>query len=207
VTGGRRAGEAGYAMAALLAGAAILLIALTAAVPSWRYVMKNEREQELIFRGGQIADAVQRFQKKNGNALPASMEVLVKGKYLRKAYADPMAKDGKWRFLRQGEGVGAPRPTTPGTPTTTRPSGPAPMTLGGFTGVVSTSSDKGLRLFNGKEKYDEWAFIAGQARVIGKAPRIPGGGPSPGLPPLPGLPSAPGAPPGPVNPPDDEAEP
>ncbi len=190
-----RSREDGYAMAALLAGAAVVLIGMAAAAPSWRYLMKNDREEELIFRGGQIADAIQRYQKRNGGALPPSLEVLVKGRFLRREWKDPMTKDGKWRFLRQGEGatVGAPRP---GTPTTTRPAAPAVpagRTVGGFVGVASTSTDKSLRLFNGRQKYDEWTFVVGQPRVVGRAPRVPGTGasPSPRLPPLPGAPAAP----------------
>ena len=65
--------------------------------------MQNEREQELFFRGDQIATAIERYQKKNGGAAPPTLEVLVKGKFLRKAYTDPMTKDGKWRFIRVGE--------------------------------------------------------------------------------------------------------
>jgi type II secretory pathway pseudopilin PulG len=185
-------------MAALLAGAAVIVIGLAAAVPSWRYVMKNEREEELIFRGGQIADAIQRYQKKNGGALPPSLEVLVKGRFLRKPFKDPMTAKGEWRLIRQGEtiGVGAPRPGAPGTtrPTPrpgTRPAGAPGQTLGGFVGVVSASQEKSLRLFNGRQRYDEWTFVAGQPRVVGKMPLVPGPRPSgsPSLPPLPGLPT------------------
>lgn len=203
---GRR-GEAGYAMAALIAAAAMLIIGLAAAAPSWRYVMKNDREEELIFRGGQIADAVQRYQKRNGGAVPPSLDVLVKGRFLRKAYKDPMTTKGQWRFIRQGEAasVGATRPPGATTPTTTQPASPSAFgqTVGGFVGVASLSKDKGLRLFNGKEKYEEWLFVAGQPRVVGKTARVPGavGAPSPRLPPVPGLP---GPSPAPVTPDDDE---
>ena len=44
-------------MVALMAAVAIMMIMLAAAVPSWRYVMRNDAEEELIFRGGEIADA------------------------------------------------------------------------------------------------------------------------------------------------------
>ncbi len=190
----RRSGQAGYAMAALLAGAAVVLIGLAVAAPSWSYVMKDDREEELIFRGGQIADAIQRYQKRHGGALPPSLEVLVKGRFLRREWKDPMTKAGQWRFLRQGEGavVGAPKPS-PSTPTTTRPAALPGRTLGGFVGVASTSAEKSLRLFNGRQKYDEWTFIAGQPRVVGKTLRIPGirNSPAPRLPPLPGLPGSP----------------
>jgi len=173
-----------------MATVAIMLILMSAAVPSWRYVMKDDAEQELIFRGGEIADAIARYQRKNGNALPPSLEVLVKGKYLRREYKDPMTKDGKWRFIRPGEAVGGVRAPgqaglggTTTTTTTTRPSAfsRSGTTLGAIQGVASTSTDKSLRVFNGRTRYDEWIFLPGQPRVIGRAltpgpvtPGVPG---------------------------------
>ncbi len=38
------------------------------------------------------------------------------------------------------------------------------------------SKDKGLRLFNGREKYNEWVFVAGQPRMVGAFP-APGSAP------------------------------
>ena len=116
-----RRGESGFSLVVLMAGITITLILMSAAVPSWQYVMQDDKEQEMLFRGAQIADSIGRYQKKNGGALPVSLEVLVKGKFLRKAYKDPMMRDGKWRFIRQGEAL-APVRTAPGTgtgPTTT----------------------------------------------------------------------------------------
>jgi type II secretory pathway pseudopilin PulG len=205
-----RAGEAGYTLVALMAAVTIMLILMAAAVPSWRYVMKNDAEEELIFRGGEIADAIARYQQRNGNALPPSLEVLVKGRFLRREYKDPMTKDGKWRLIRQGEGLGPIRPpgeagaasarvgagTTPprrsgrtGT-TTSRTSslGRSGTTLGGIQGVASTSEETGLRVFNGRTKYNEWLFLPGQPRDVGRPQRRPG---------VPGaVPGAPGAAPG-----------
>lgn len=186
-----RRGESGYALVALLASVAIMLILLSAAGPYWKYLMRNDREEELLARGGEIADAIARYQRKNGNALPSSLDVLVKQHFLRRAYKDPMTKDGKWRFLRPGDallpgapgapaqaGVGGTGPggmTTPTTTTTTtRPSAfsqPSQgLGQGGFQGVATTNSDKSLRIFNGRTKYNEWLFVAGQPRLIGRAP-------------------------------------
>ena len=169
--------EAGYSLVALLAAVSIMMIMLAAAVPSWRYVMKNDAEEELIFRGGEIADAVARYQRRNGNALPPSLEVLVKGKFLRRPYKDPMTKHGRWRFVRPGETIGPVSPGIPGTggvttttTTTTRPSAFSTpgVTLGGFMGVASTSTEKSLRVFNGRTRYNEWVFLPGQPRVVGR---------------------------------------
>jgi type II secretory pathway pseudopilin PulG len=202
-----RRAEEGFSLVGLLAGTTIMLILMGAAVPSWKYVMKDAREEELLFRGIQIAEAIERYQKKNGNAPPPSLEVLVKGKYLRKPFTEPMAKNGKWRFVRPGEAL--PVPGRPGTPLPGKepPAPPAPgplpdapqvgggapgMIVGGFIGVASTSKEKSLRMFNGRTRYNEWLFVAGQPRVIGKqtgpmpAPgSAPGSAPGPGGPPVP----------------------
>jgi type II secretory pathway pseudopilin PulG len=226
-----RTAEAGYTLVALMASVTIMLVLMAAAVPSWRYVMKNDAEEELIFRGGEIADAIARYQQRNGNALPPSLEVLVKGRYLRREYKDPMTKDGKWRLIRQGESIGPIRPpgeagaagtsARPGTSATRGPSSrpgttgsPSASgatrssrftqpggTLGGIQGVASTSEETGLRVFNGRTKYNEWIFLPGQPREVGRPQRRPGApGAVPGQPgALPGRPG--GTPTRPASPP------
>lgn len=221
--GPARGSEAGFSLVALVAAMTIMMILMGAAMPSWKYVMQNEREQELFFRGDQIASAIERYQKKNANAAPISLEVLVKGKYLRKAYKDPMTKDGKWRFVRAGEVQGA-RLGGPGgiagagrtgRPGGGRPSaGPSPGpgagpgwraspsgtvgdAIGPFVGVSSFSEDKSLRVMNGAESYDQWVFIAGRPRLLGRQMQVQAPGPNqPGAqpgPPQPGQPP-PGSP-------------
>lgn len=194
---GPRPSEAGFSLVALLVSITIMMILMTAAVPSWRYVMQNDREEELLYRGGEIADAIVRFQKKNGNAYPTSLDQLVKGKFLRKLYKDPMTKDGKWKLVHQGQaiapitppagsGAGGRGVTTTTTTTTTLSRSPqsGPIgagSLGPILGVSSTSTEKSLRVFNGRTRYNEWIFAAGQPRVVGRAPTIgPAPGPQPG---------------------------
>jgi type II secretory pathway pseudopilin PulG len=194
---GPRPSEAGFSLVALLVSITIMMILMTAAVPSWRYVMQNDREEELLYRGGEIADAIVRFQKKNGNAYPTSLDQLVKGKFLRKLYKDPMTKDGKWKLVHQGQaiapitppagsGAGGRGVTTTTTTTTTLSRSPqsGPIgagSLGPLLGVSSTSTEKSLRVFNGRTRYNEWIFAAGQPRVVGRAPTIgPAPGPQPG---------------------------
>jgi len=170
---------------------AILLIGMGVAARGWRYVVRDMKEEELIFRGGQIADAIRRYQAKNGNALPTSLEQLVEGRYLRKLYEDPMTESGEWRLIRQGETIapvgvpgtaggpgtiGAPRPTPSPTPRTGPGVAPG-QAFGGIVGVASRSAENGLRVFNGRSKYNEWLFVAGQPRIVGAAPVGPGAPP------------------------------
>jgi type II secretory pathway pseudopilin PulG len=85
-----------------MVAAAVLLIGLTAVLPSIYQEGQREREAELIFRGYQYARAIagyhQKFQR-----YPNSIEDLTKltngFRFLRKEYADPMTPGGKWRFI------------------------------------------------------------------------------------------------------------
>ena len=184
--------EAGFSLVALVAGITIMLVLMGAALPSWKYVMQNEREQELFFRGDQIAAAIERYQKKNGNAAPPTLEVLVKGKYLRKAYTDPMSRDGKWKLIKAGEMM-IPRPGSPTGRPGASPSPPLGLPsvmaslsdqAGAFVGVASTSDKESLRVMNGRDRYDEWLFVANRPRVLGRSgPELRGG--NAGVPPSP----------------------
>jgi type II secretory pathway pseudopilin PulG len=205
VPGGAR-NDSGFSIVVLLASITIMLVVMGAAVPTWKYIMKNDREEELYFRGDQIARGIERYQRKNGNTLPVSLELMVKGRYLRKVYKDPMTKDGKWRIIHPGEALlpggapgrgtpggarpgssprpgATPQPGFPGLPGSGRPGGGGP-TQGAILGVVSTSKDESLKLMNGRTRYDQWIFLAGQPRILGGAQAtpnvLPGGlGPSP----------------------------
>jgi type II secretory pathway pseudopilin PulG len=185
--------ERGASLVSLIAAMTIMFLLMSAAVPSWRYVMKDAREEELLFRGEQIAKAIERYQKKNANTLPPSLEILVQQRFLRKAYQEPFAKDGKWRLVRPGEAILPPG--VPGLNPTRQPPatmvGQAPtagtiggtITVGGtgFIGVASHSKDESLRILNGRTRYNEWLFIAGQQRILGRqvGPGVAPGGIAP----------------------------
>jgi type II secretory pathway pseudopilin PulG len=179
-----RASERGFSLVAVAASTTIMLLLMGMAMPTWKYVMKNAREEELLFRGTQIVEAIERYQKKHGNSPPVSLDIMVKGKFLRKAYKDPMSPKGEWRFIRPGEvrapptaagartrpGMPTPAPTpTPRTGPVGRTSSPSgTRSFGPFIGVASTSKDESIRLFNGRGRYAEWLFVVGQPRVVGK---------------------------------------
>ena len=87
---------------------------------------------------------------------------------------DPSAGRGTAPTLGSGIGAGTPaaasgfnRVTRPGTGVT-----------GPVLGVVSKSEATGLRLFNGRDKYNEWAFVATEANAAAGAAggtAVPGG--------------------------------
>ena len=110
--GAGRRFEAGFGLVGALAGITVMLILMAVAMPAWRYVMQDDREEELIFRGTQIADAIARCQRES-RSLPVSLEFLVQKKFLRKAYKDPMSKSGRRpQFSARRPTHGAKRATT-----------------------------------------------------------------------------------------------
>ena len=138
----------GYALLILMMIVTVLLISLTAALPSIYVQAQREREEELKFRLNEYAKAIFMFRQKF-QRYPRSVDELVKKtngvRFLRHEYKDPMTKSGKWRFIHataQGTlidsktmnvtaqtGVGGLGPTTlqgPGSQGAA-PQGPAPL--------------------------------------------------------------------------------
>jgi len=178
--------ERGVSLVALAVAVAITLVGMTVVLPTWQYVMQNDREEELLFRGTQIAEAIIAYRARNNGAGPPTLEALIKGRprLLRKLYKDPMTPKGEWRLIR-GEPCPVPTPSAAGQSMSLRPitppeSGLTGTAFGGITGVVSRSTDKSLRIVWGQSHYNEWCFIAVPKRyppAIGKPPVIlmPGG--------------------------------
>lgn len=91
----------GYALLILMMLATVLLVSLTAALPSIYTAGQREREEELIFRGNEYARAIVLFRRQF-NRFPNSVKELLQTngiRFLRRAYPDPMSRKGKWRFI------------------------------------------------------------------------------------------------------------
>jgi type II secretory pathway pseudopilin PulG len=142
----------GFSYIGLLILVAVMGIGLAAAGEIWYTALKREKEQELLFVGGQFRLAIERFYKNTpGQArrYPLHLEELLRDprhpetrRYLRKIYLDPMTGRAEWGLL-----------TGPG---------------GEIFGVYSLSEDEPLKQanfrlaeqdFEGKVKYREWVFM------------------------------------------------
>jgi type II secretory pathway pseudopilin PulG len=190
-----RRGNRGYAMAALLVGMSVMAVLMSALLPVWTHMATREKEEELIFRGKQYARAIGLFQRKFANTAPPTIDVLVEQRFLRKKYKDPITKDD---FLPIYANQGVLQ--APGTsPVAQRPGQQASATLstpaqqqtqpsgvgstgagpqGGVIGVMSKSKDASIKLYNGRNHYNEWAFVYIQtAQRPGQSagPGVPGG--------------------------------
>lgn len=169
-------------MGALLVGLAAAGILMSAALPVWSQAAQREREAELVFRGEQYARAVALYQRTNPGAFPPDVKTLIEERFLRREYRDPMVEHGEFRILHEadagdlsGETPATERPgeiaerqeETPERPVaaavpgggTTRSSDDR----GGVIGVVSSSSEASLRVYNGATRYDQWIFLYTEA--------------------------------------------
>lgn len=194
-TGRRAAGQRGFAMAALLVVLAVMGLLLSMALPVWRHAAQREREAELIFRGEQYARAIVLYQRQTPGAYPPDVDTLVAGRFLRRAYRDPMTADGEFRLILESElaqfaaaGGGAAGdasgPAGGGGPLRRRGDGDAgsgsgsgdrPFASGGdrapggvdgnIAGVVSRSGEVSIARYHGQSRYSDWVFLARNAEA------------------------------------------
>ncbi len=197
-TGARR-GRGGYTLVALLVGMTVASILIAAVLPLASAQAQRDREAELIFRGLQYAEGIRVFRRRFGRYPNSLKELLeVKPRSVRKLWKDPMTKDGEWGVIvvagapvRPGTGgaIGGTRPAptprpspTPG-PFATPGAGEGGM-AGPVLGVHSKSTERGYRLWEGREAYNEWRFT--EASLLGTGVSGSGQGPGPGGPLPPG---------------------
>jgi type II secretory pathway pseudopilin PulG len=179
-------------MAALLIALSVMAVLMGALLPHWTTLATREKEQELIFRGNQYARAIGLFQRKFANTAPPSIDVLVEQRFLRKKYKDPITNSDFQPIYanQQAQAIGSPsgsgRPGEQGSASLSTPARQALQSgfnstgatgAGGIIGVTSKSTDTSLRLYNGRSKYNEWAFVYVQTAQRLQGPGQPQAGP------------------------------
>ena len=182
---GQGRGEQGYAMAALIVGLSVMAILMTVAMPVWKQLAQREKEEELVFRGEQIAHSIGMYQRRTANAFPPNLDVLVQQKFLRKKYKDPITDDDFVPLAQTSQtGQRGAQPGQQGAAQPSRGQQPAgaaapggSTAVGGIIGVTSKSTDTSIRLYKGRSHYNEWAFVYTPPT---QAPGGPGGVNAPG---------------------------
>jgi len=202
-----RRSDRGYAMAALLVAMSVMAVLMSALLPVWSHLATREKEEELIFRGKQYARAIGLFQRKFANTPPPTIDVLVEQRFLRKKYKDPITNDDFQPIYANQAAIrppgGGPTAVRPGQ-SATQPAAPVQQpnlqagfgstgmgAQGGVIGVTSKSKEESIKIYNGRTRYNEWAFV-----YIQTAQR-PGQVGQPGMPQQQGRP---GQPPGQASP-------
>lgn len=155
----------------------VLSLGALIALPVWQTELQREKEEELIFRGKQYAEAVRIFVQKNPGRFPTSLKDLLDKKCIRRLYKDPFGPDGQWNVIlaTTGASTGSSTAGSGGTTSATARGGQAvqeilvapervlpaikdPRVLG----VVSSSTSKSIKIYNDQESHDKWLFFFGQ---------------------------------------------
>jgi type II secretory pathway pseudopilin PulG len=144
--------QRGFVYIALLIGLAIISIGLAAVADVWTHSRQREREEELLFTGQQIRQAISRFYLLSPPAarrFPNNLDELVNDTrapdkplhHMRRKYLDPMTSNDQWGEVRLpgGQLVGV-------------------YSLSSATPIKSTGFALRDKEFAGKERYDEWIF-------------------------------------------------
>ena len=132
----------------------ILALGMLVGRATYESELWRDREAELLFRGEQYVRAIQLFKARYTRA-PGSVEELVEKKCLRRAYTDPMSRDGSWLWVMQStrQGQAASLIRVP------EALAPALKTSHVWVGVCSSSDQEGYRLYRERKIYAEWAFF------------------------------------------------
>lgn len=138
----------------------IIVLGLAAGVGAryWSMEASREAEEELIFRGRQIAAAIKNYYDEGhgGNRYPRSLQELVDDKrfpvakrHLRKLYSDPVTGKSDWKTIAAPDG--------------------------GIMGVASSSEKEplkkknfpyGLKDFEDRSSYGDWLFVYVPAKPV-----------------------------------------
>jgi type II secretory pathway pseudopilin PulG len=199
----RRRGERGYNLVILMVAVSVMLILVAAALPAWSTATRRDREEELVFRGLQYAEALRLFQQRFGR-LPSRLEELLETepRSIRQLWTDPFTGKVDWVLIRgnmpaaatisRNMDAGGGRSTEEleqrGDEEGEKPGGgegspgdglPAGDEGGGeIRGVRSRHRGDALRTFFDKDRYEQWLFtvdllLAGPPPMTG-----PGGDPT-----------------------------
>jgi type II secretory pathway pseudopilin PulG len=142
----------GHTYLAVLMLVIIMGIMLSAVGQSWHTIMKREREEELLFRGCQIRDAIARWYKPRPGEHVATplrdLKDLLQDprtpetvRYLRRLFKDPVT-NGEWVIIND---------PSKGIQGVASASSEAPLKTSGF--------PDDLKDFSGKTKYSDWRFV------------------------------------------------
>jgi type II secretory pathway pseudopilin PulG len=190
--------QRGYNLVMLIMAITVLNIMVAVSLPLWSELIQRDREEELIARGFQYAEAIRlfynRFQRN-----PVRLEELleVKPRCIRRLWKDPMTEGGKFvplhpdqpqgaRGMQGGQPTGQDGEEPPADPGQESPEGPDPgsfnpgatpkeaVSVGPIIGVRSSSTKKSFLVFTGKEHYNEWRFTI---ELLTQGRSSAGGGP------------------------------
>jgi hypothetical protein len=138
----------------------VLSLGFLIATPVWQTEVQRDKEEELIFRGGQYVEAVRLYVQKNPGRFPSSLKELLDKKCIRRLYRDPLGRGGEWNVVLNSSRVQAGGQSAQEVlvaPERALPAIKDPQILG----VVSSSMNRSIKIYNDQDSHDKWLFYYG----------------------------------------------
>jgi len=138
----------------------VLSLGFLIAAPVWQTELQRDKEEELIFRGGQYVEAVRLYVQKNPGRFPSSLKELLDKKCIRRLYRDPLDRGGEWNIVlnpTRASAGGQPGQEVLVAPERALPAIKDPQILG----VVSSSVNRSIKIYNDQDSHDKWLFYYG----------------------------------------------
>jgi len=187
--------SSGFTLVGMIVIFTVMTVMLSAAMPMWSKIIQRDKEEELIFRGLQYAEAIRVFQLRNGR-YPLRLEelVTVRPRSIRQLWTDPMTDNGEWGLI-YAEAAPGRRRSQRGQPTRGVAPQQEPQTFGGsgprslggeesslsqrgraaqsvapIMGVHSLSDEEAVKSFFGGSKHSDWRFTVDIVPVANLSP-------------------------------------
>jgi len=161
-----RSAASGYSLVMVVMLITVMNIVVAIALPLWSGMIRRDKEEELISRGLQYAEAIRVFQRRFGR-LPVQLDELIKvePRSIRRLWEDPMTGKADWLVILEGAPPGAPPGAPAIDPVTGEPVPPGsadeenpPQPIGPIRGVRSRATGEGFHVFLDQTSYSSWEF-------------------------------------------------
>lgn len=167
-------GARGYSLVMVVMLITVMNIVVATALPLWSGMIRRDKEEELISRGLQYAEAIRVFQRRFGR-LPVQLDELVRvePRCIRRLWEDPITGKADWILILEGAPAGTPgapvidpttgQPMAPGDPNEPGAPGgtdgqPPPQPIGPIRGVKSRATGEAFHVFLDQSEIGSWEF-------------------------------------------------
>ncbi len=144
--------QRGYTFITVIFILFMVTLSMMVAVPVWETQIRRNMEKEAIFRGTRIVEAIGKYIKKHPGKLPRNLHQLVKEKFLRKRWRDPLSR-GNWYLIM------LPQVPNPDFVYLVKEEEAGEFPHPALIGVAPRAQGESVIIYEGSSQYENWLFM------------------------------------------------